>query len=182
MAAPQPVPAASRVLTVVLDFRGPHTGASVEAMKHEVESVLRETGISFRWPSRVDAARESYAELVVVRFNGKCVLEPVPYLFDERGPLAFTYSTDGIVQPFTEVACDRVAASVRQAMAGGDFSRRDQIFGRALGRVVAHELVHVLAAAKEHGHTGVAQPSLSPFKLVAPSLPLSPEDVQRLKR
>jgi hypothetical protein len=171
-----------KVMTVVLDFRGPHSRPSVEAMKREVETVLRDTGLSFAWPTAADAARDSYANLVVARFNGRCQLEPVPYLYDERGPLAFTYSTDGVVQPFTEVACDRVAASLRPAMAGGDFSRADQLFGRALGRVLAHELVHMLAGDKVHGHTGVAQPALSGARLLEPELRLSPADVERLKR
>jgi hypothetical protein len=173
---------APKVMTVVLDFRGPHTGTSIEAMKREVETVLRDTGIAFAWPSRSEAALDSYSNLVVARFNGKCILEPVPYLYDERGPLAFTRSTDGVVQPFTEVACDRVAASLRPAMAGGDYARADQLFGRALGRVLAHELVHMLAGDKAHGRTGVTQPSFSPARLREPGMRLSPDDVQRVKR
>lgn len=141
---------------------------------------MKDSGLTFDWRMRGEAKQESFANLVVVRFKGKCVLEPVGYLFDERGPLAFTYSTDGAVQPFSEVACDRVAAAARSAMSGGDFAHADFLFGRALGRVVAHELVHILARSGAHGREGVAQPALSGFKLIAPELHLDAADLERI--
>jgi hypothetical protein len=92
---------------------------------------------------------------MVVRFKGKCVLDPVPYLYDERGPMTFTYSTGGVVQPSSEVACDKVITAVRSAMFGGDYAKADVLLGRALGRVLAHEVVHMLSGAA-HGKQGVA--------------------------
>jgi hypothetical protein len=116
----------------------------------------------------------------VVHFKGKCVFEPVPYLIDERGPMAFTYSTDGVVQPFSEVACDRVTQAMRSAMAGGDFAHGDVLLGRALGRVLAHEVVHILSKSREHGSSGIAKTALSGSQLIAPELRLEPEDLERI--
>jgi len=177
MAANAPHPAS---LTIVLDFKGPHSQRSIEAMKHEVETILQGAALKLDWRMRGEAAPEAFDNLVLVRFKGRCVLEPVGYLYDERGPLAFTYSTSGVVQPFSEVACDQVAAAARSAMHGGDFSKSDLLMGRALGRVVAHELVHILSGSAAHGHEGVAKRALSPSQLVSPSLPLSPADLERI--
>jgi hypothetical protein len=163
-------PAANPVMTIVLDFRGPHSAKSLDAMKQEFESVMKPWGMRFDWRSRAEAQGASFDNLAVVRFKGKCILEPVGYLYDERGPLAFTYSTSGDVQPYSEVSCDKVAASVRSAMSGGDYARADLLMGRALGRVVAHEMMHMLAKSGAHAHTGAGRASLSGKSLISPDL------------
>src|SRR5207302_3578919 len=117
---------------------------------------------------------------IVVRYKGKCVLDPVPYFYNERGPMAFTYSTDSVVQPFSEVACDKVITAVRSAMFGGDFGKADLLLGRALARVLEHEVVHMLSGSGDHGHEGVARKSLSGNRLITPELRWAPEDLERL--
>jgi hypothetical protein len=161
-------PAANPVVTVVLDFRGPHSARSLDEMKREVAAVLK--GVRLDWRTRAEAGTSSFDNLVVVRFKGKCVLEPVGYLYDERGPLAFTHSTAGEVQPYSEVACDKVTAAVRSAMSGSDFARADLLLGRALGRVVAHEMMHMLRKSVAHEHSGAGKATLSARSLISPVL------------
>jgi hypothetical protein len=171
----------SSKLTVVLDFQGTPSNQSVTAMEHETEGILKSSGLRLDWRLAADAAHESFDDLVVVQFKGACKVEPIPYVYDELGPLAFTYSADGTVQPFTQVSCNKVAASVRSAMWGGDFERADLLFGRALGRVLAHELVHMLTASVQHGREGVQKPALSGKELITGTLLLSPADIARLR-
>jgi hypothetical protein len=167
-------------ITIVLDFQGPRSEQSVAEMKREFAGIMKDTAVRFDFRSRGQASQEALSDLVLVRFKGKCVLDPVGYLYDERGPMAFTYSTDGAVQPFSEVACDKVTSAVRSAMSGSDFGNADLLLGRALGRVLAHEVVHMLSKSGAHGHTGVARTALSGSQLIAPELRLEPEDVERL--
>lgn len=167
-------------VTIVLDFQGPHSNPSIEAMKREFEGIMLGSGVTFDFRTKAEAARDSFDNLVVVRFKGKCILGPAGYLYDERGPLAFTWTTNGEVQPYSEVACDRVAASVRSAMWGGDYSHADLLLGRALARVVAHEVVHILSKSGDHAHTGIAKPALSGRQLIAPNLKLNPAELERL--
>jgi hypothetical protein len=167
-------------ITIVLDFQGPRSEPSVAEMKREFAGIMKDTALRFDFRSRGQASEETLTDLVVVRFTGKCVLDPVGYLYDERGPMAFTYSTDGVVQPFSEVACDKVTSAVRSAMAGGDFAHADVLLGRALGRVLAHEVVHILSKSGAHGHAGVARTALSGSQLIAPELRLEAEDVERI--
>src|SRR5262245_52379887 len=82
-------------LTIVADFDGPHSDSSISAMKKELEGILKPSGLTLNWRSAKEASQSSFDNLVVVRFKGKCILEPVPVLYDERGPLAFTHETDG---------------------------------------------------------------------------------------
>lgn len=167
-------------LTIVLDFKGPHSPRSVAAMKQETQGILKDAGVRLDWKSREEAANASFDDLVVVHFNGACELPPAP-LYDELGPLASTYETDGQVQPFSDVSCDRVGAFVRSGLHGGDFKKGDFLLGKALGRVLAHELVHMLTGIKEHSHEGVFKPGLTVEQLVAGELPLSPGDIERLR-
>jgi hypothetical protein len=177
--------AGSEKLTIVYDFQGPHSSRSISEMQQEVAGILSDSGLKLEWRAldRTSATTDAgdNENLVVVHFNGRCILEPVPILYDERGPLAFTHTSDGAVLPFSEVACDQVTASMRSAMFGGDYAQADQLLGRALGRVVAHELVHMLTKSHDHGREGVAKAALSGTQLIEPRLPLSASDLERLR-
>jgi hypothetical protein len=168
--------------TMVLEFRGPHSERSVAAMEREFEKIMKGSGLTFEWKQRAEADGAEFDNIILVRFNGSCAIEPPGFLYDERGPLAFTYSTDGSVQPFTEVACDHIAASVRSAISASDFGRADMLLGRALGRVVAHEFVHIVSRSGAHGREGVTRAAISRAGLIADELPLSPEDFERLRK
>jgi hypothetical protein len=174
-------PAFAEGITIVLDFQGPRSEQSVTEMKHEFAGIMKDSTVHFDFQSRGQAEQTVSSDvLVVVKFKGKCVFEPAPYLLDERGPMAFTYSTDGTVQPFSEVACDRVTQAMRSAMSGGDFAKGDVLLGRALGRVLAHEVVHILTKSAQHGAAGVAKTALSGSQLIAPELLLDADDLQRI--
>jgi hypothetical protein len=174
--------AAAANFTMVLEFRGPHSESSVTAMEREFEKILKGSGLTFEWRSRLEAQGAEFANVVLVRFNGSCAMAPAGYLYDERGPLAFTYATDGAVQPFTEVACDHIVGSVRSAMGAKDLNRADLLLGRALGRVVAHEFVHIASKSGTHGREGIARAAISRAGLIADELPLSPADFERLRK
>jgi len=40
-------------------------------------------------------------------------------------------------------------------------AQRDYLYGRAMARVAAHELYHVVIGSRDHGHEGVAKPAFS---------------------
>jgi hypothetical protein len=165
-----------------MDFEGSPSQRSLAVMERETESILKTAGLRLDWRLAADAARESFEDLVVIEFKGACQVEPIPHVHDELGPMAFTYSSDGIMQPFTHVSCAKVAASVRSALGGDDFPKADVLFGRALGRVLAHELVHVLTGSEVHGREGVQRAALSGKDLISGSLVLSPADLARLRQ
>lgn len=174
-------PGAPRTLTIVMDFDGPHSSGSVDAMKQELEGILKGSGLTLDWRLRQEAAHKDFDNLAVVRFRGKCILRPVSYLYDERGPLAFTHSTEGALLPFSEVDCNTITGLMRQEMFGRDYDQADFLFGRALGRVLAHELVHMLTHSAQHSRGGVAKAALSGRQLISERLPLSAEDLERLR-
>ncbi|HVY94338.1 MAG TPA: hypothetical protein VHA14_16370 [Bryobacteraceae bacterium] len=173
-------PRIPRGLTVVMDFRGAHSDKSIHEMQLETASILKDTGIKLDWRLLNQTEGRAYPDLVVMTFRGACQFDRVVREYDLQGPLASTKTTDHQIQSFGQVDCDHVVSSARSAMFGGDFAHADLLVGRALGRVVTHELVHMLTGAKDHGHDGVFESGLSGRQLIAPKLPLSPADLDRL--
>ena len=169
-------------VAVVLSFEGASSHRSVEEMKRETESIFRGSGVRLDWKSAVEAQSASFEDLVVVRFKGACVLDPGEFVpqYDESGPIAHATVDGDSTMPFAEVACDKVERVVRPVLAPSDYTRADQLMGRAMGRVLAHELVHILTKSISHGSSGVARSELSGKQLIAASLPLDPADRRRL--
>jgi hypothetical protein len=171
-------------LTVLLDFEDTASSQSIGEMRREVQQIMKPAGIFVNVRLRSDLQpAEHFEDLVLIRFKGLCRGMPDPMLIDERGPAAFArfYTVQGQVQPFGEVACDRVRRAVDSALWGGQRRDREELFGRALGRVLAHELVHVLGKTPAHGKSGVFRESLSGAQLVSDRLELHPADRDRLR-
>jgi hypothetical protein len=178
--APQ---AGKTLLTVVFQFDGPHTEKAFVEMKHELGSILKDSGIQLDWRARDQVgSSESFANLVVVKFRGVCRMESDGYRDEDSGPLAFTHTSEGVVLPFSEVACNRVRSSLRRVMSAGDYARSDVIFGRALARVLAHEIYHVMAQTESHASRGVAQRALSGSELMSDQLELSEDELGSMHR
>lgn len=169
-------------VTVIVNFKGSYSSIAVNEMEHEASAIIKASGVSLGWRFRSEAADATFNDLVVMTFKGTCAPSPMPMIVDELGPYAITRTTGGEVQPFGEVDCDHVVSSLHNAMTGSDYGRADLLLGRALGRIVAHELVHMLTKSRRHGKEGVEKAALSARQLIAESLPLSNADVDRLQQ
>jgi len=181
LAETNPLPELTADVTVVVDLKGPWSSIALREMEREASRIIGTSGISLGWRRRGEALNVVFKDLVVMTFKGSCTFDPAPPLYDESGPYAITHTSNGEVQPFGEVDCDRVVNSVRSAMVGADYNRADLLVGRALGRVVAHELVHMLTRSGTHAKEGVFKPALTARQLIASSLPLSALDIDHLK-
>jgi hypothetical protein len=181
-ANPDPVagPPDLPILTIALDFRGPFAARSLREMEREVENALRGAGRGIQWLSWDQASQGSFDELTVVRFNGNCETPAPPNLRSAKGPLGVTHVSNGTVLPFSDIACERIAGALWAAVSGLDPSQAELIFGRAIGRVVAHELVHVITGSVVHGRSGFVQPTLSAGELTCNRLDTSPQELLQI--
>ena len=168
-------------VTVLVDFEMPPSELSYQAMQAEASSVLGPTGVRLTFKLKSEAGGENFSDVVLMSFQGRCGMNPIPVVFDERGPLAFARTVNGEIQPFGVVRCDRVRNAVKQAMWGRDFKQGDRLMGRALGRVVAHELYHMLARTSDHAASGVAKRALTGQALISDTLRFRPEEVEKLQ-
>ncbi len=176
-------PASTASLTVIFQFDRNHSEKSFLVMKHELGSILKGSGIQVEWRDRDHvSSSESFANLVVVKFRGVCKMDAAANHDADSGPLAFTYLSDGVILPFSEVECDRVRSSLRRAMSWQDYVHSDAVFGRAMARVLAHELYHVLAGTESHSAKGVALKALSGSELISDQLELDPAELDLMRR
>jgi hypothetical protein len=175
-------PVGATELTLVLQFDNVYSAASLDAMEREVTSIVGGSGIKVEWRLLADLKpAETFDSVVVVRFRGECYMRPPIYLLDERGYYGFTHISDGDVLPFGEVECDKVASAIGPAMSKSQWSQSDSVLGRALGRVLAHELYHMLAKSQRHATDGVTRRALSPAQLVSGKLKMSGSDLKELR-
>jgi hypothetical protein len=180
--APAHVKADSPV-TLVLQFDQPYSTESLAVMEREVASIVSESGIRVDWRLLTDLhSSDSFETLVVVHFHGACNMEPASSSIDQRTYYGFTYISDGSVLPFSEVECDKISNSIRPAISKQQWRERDSLLGRALGRVLAHELFHMLAKTQHHADEGVTKSSLSAAQLISDKLSMTPADLEKLKR
>jgi hypothetical protein len=176
-----PAAAQPTELTIVLDFEGPPSEESLGEMKRELASIMRGSGLVFDWRLRSEIKGSSFSDLILVKMKGHCGMEPSQPVPGLREPLASAHRSGEMVLPFADVHCDAVSFLVRSAAEAGGRKESNLLLGRALGRVLAHELCHILGNTFAHGDSGVSQTSLSGEQLISLHLGLDPVYFERLR-
>jgi hypothetical protein len=147
----------------------------VEIMESEVEDLLKPSGLSLAWRLAAEnRGSETFAGLVVLKFKGRRKADAWPQLpvsdFGSSGEvreIALTRVSEGRLLPYTEVECDEVRRALAYPGEGAGLKERQAALGRAMGRVVAHELYHILAKTTVHARRGLAKPAQSLEDLVS---------------
>lgn len=156
-----------RWLTIVVDADRPLPGAAANTMRVEMDRLFAASGLRFRWVERRAAGPDFEAEsIVVVRLRGECRVPDEPVDPPPASTLAATHVSDGVILPFTVVDCETLTRTVRSGLRGPEMLMTAPILGRALARVVAHELVHILLQRREHASKGIFRQGLSARELV----------------
>jgi hypothetical protein len=170
---------ASNVLAIAILPQGPYAPEAVRAMANEVSQIMKRSGLKLEW--HMDSMGRTFDEpLAVVKLLGTCGMDRRAAA-GKPGPLGWTDVADGAMLPFSELACDRIRSSIASVLHIDDPVRGNQLLGRAMGRVLAHELFHIVAATQQHTGSGVSQAGLSPKDLIADRLELDPEAVELLQ-
>ena len=138
------------------------------ALEDEVDAIMGPLGRHFAWRSvsGVDG-REVSSELAVLTFKGSCNVEGLMLKEVHPGALGWTHVSDGAILPFADIDCDRVRLFVQKELLFRKPAEREELFGRALGRVVAHELYHIFANTNHHAHDGVAKAAYTVIELLS---------------
>lgn len=172
-------------VAVIVDAPAPLPPGVASALQQEVDLVFRETGYDFSWVNRAKMKPEdSFPDLVVLRLRSDCRLDAEMASAPSGRPLALAWAhrSGAEVLPFIEVDCGRIRHMLRVVAHGEPAGVQVEMMGRALGRVIAHELYHVLTGTSSHSHTGIAQASLSASDLARPALEFTPREVNLLSR
>jgi len=166
-------------LTVAILPLGQYAPLVIREMTREVASILKHSGLKIEW--RVGTGPEVFKEpLAIVKLIGTCTMDSSAAR-GNPGPLGWTHAVDGELLPFSELACDNVRRAIESEMRLADRARGNILLGRAMGRVLAHELFHFLAATKEHTGSGVSQFALSPADLLSDRLELDSAGIELIQ-
>jgi len=169
-------------ITLYTQFeRAPPAGV-LEALQDEVESIMEPIGIGFEWRDLgKTGGHEVSAELAVVTFKGRCDAAGLLTRSKFEGALGWTHVSDGQILPFTDVSCDRVREFVQTGLLTFRTEDREEKYGRALGRVLAHELYHIFANTIRHGSFGVAKESYNVQDLLADNFQFEAKETRMLQ-
>jgi hypothetical protein len=178
LAVQPPTQPQAKVTAVVLPD-GRYSRVAIDAMGREAAHILKKSGVSLAW--RIgDPSQSVDGLLVVVKLAGSCDMDgPAAILM--AGPLGWSHQANGVVLPFSDLACDNIRGQVQSAQVAGNPFRGNMLLGRAMGRVLAHELYHIVADTSAHADVGVAQSSLSARQLTSGQLEFQPSDVEAMQ-
>lgn len=142
----------------------------VVALRTELAELMEPFGMQLEWRSLAAAqGSEVVAELAVITFRGRCDAENLAPQSIVPQALGWTHVSDGMILPFSEVDCDRVREFVQKELATNPETVRKTMLGRALARVLAHELYHVFGQTAHHVSCGVAKAAYTVSDLMADS-------------
>jgi hypothetical protein len=165
-----------------VDTEKPLPVEALQELQRELDRLMQQGERRVEWKLRSELRGAEAPDLVMVKFRGNCRMETAPIILDERGPLAFTHTSGGEVLPFSEVLCDKVKAAARGAMHGGQVAQGNRLMGRALARVLAHEIWHITGNTREHGKDGVARRGLTGAQLIGEKLDFHAGDARSVTR
>lgn len=168
-------------ITLYTQFEQAPPGGVLKALQDEVASIMAPIGIRFEWRDLgKTGGHEVSAELAVVTFKGRCDAAGLLTRSKFEGALGWTHVSDGQILPFTDVSCDRVREFVQTGLLAFRVEDREVKYGRALGRVLAHELYHIFANTLRHG-SGVAKESYSVQDLLADDFQFEAKETRMLQ-
>lgn len=154
----------------------------------EVERVLKPTqgAIEWREMSSVDSG-ETFRGIFVVTLQGDCDLSGCMLMHRDHPvmvqlkPLGYAASTDNRIMPFATVYCDRIRDQLAPIAARVENSLREKMLGVAIGRVVAHELFHMITRSARHAKRGLAKSYYTPYDLAVEPLDFEPQQIEMMR-
>jgi hypothetical protein len=144
-------------------------------MRAELQRLLDPAGIEVVWKRLADRqAGETFDLVAVTSFAGSCAASKPVLATQASVSLADTSISDGRILPFFRIDCTKTLG-----MLG---SQTDPSFvGRALARVAAHEIYHIVAQTAEHQERGVAKASFSIRDLTTDRFELDAWSLNRMR-
>jgi len=139
----------------------------LESVQEELENILEPLGLGFEWRSLVlNRGNEVSTELAVIHFKGNCDISDLEAADAFPGPLGWTHISDGEILPFSDVNCDGIRLFLQRDLLKLPEKGRPAAYGRAIARVVAHELYHIFAKTTKHGARGLGKAAYSAQELL----------------
>ena len=150
------------------------------ALQDKLGSILSPLGLRVEWRDIAGRDDKPAVELAVVSFQGWCDMDRLAPPGRSPGVLGWTHISNGVILHFSGVDCDGIRALLWRALRPLSTAERQRAFGRALARVLAHELYHIFANTTRHSSSGVGETAYSVHDLLAATFRFGGEESQAL--
>ena len=169
-------------LGLYASFQHAPSTAVRHVVQEELAAIMIPMGMVVYWRAFEDSQTDQWwHQIATIHFKGHCdasnlrVHPPQARVFGE------TCLSGGKVIPYAVVYCDAIRASLASSLISMEPRNRTIVFGRAVSRVLAHELYHVLTRTTERRSGGLGAASFTPQSLVADEFRFHGRDLQRLR-
>jgi hypothetical protein len=145
--------------------------ASLE-MEQELGHLLEAAAIRVEWRDRaVDRGSVENDYSAVVHLRGSCRPAEPSIRFEHAASGTFTLASsavaDGVILPFGDIDCAALNSFLGPMLWKEPAQARELIYARAVARLMAHELYHVIGQTHEHARSGIAEPSFTVAELLS---------------
>ena len=136
-------------------------------MQDESSLLMRSAGYQVYWLDPLERPDALGTSLIVIELTGTCAPAERSGRPVDVDRLAYTVEDHGKILPFITVDCAALQQILASDLGREPRARRDVLYGRAMGRLVAHEMYHIESQTREHSRDGVAEAAVSSRELVA---------------
>lgn len=153
-------------------------------MEDELTAILSPISTEVIWRSldtSTGSERQCGTKLAVIHFMGSCGISDLTSLGAIGATLGTTHISDTDIQPFCDIYSDAIRAQVAPVLATLDSADRPLLYGRAIGRVLAHELYHIFGQSKGHSRSGLMRSSYSAENLTTPEIRFENPEYEKLR-
>lgn len=181
----EPLVPTDRPLVVFLKAGKNQSAKSIPYFRHELSALMHSAGYRVEWRELGKSSGDAGAAAVaVVELRGTCDIlsgdDAPPSTGGPISNLATTAVSDGRILPFSAIDCGALTSMLAPALASQNPGLQDYCYGRAMARVAAHELYHVLSNDHGHAEDGVAKPAFATSDLLANRFVFASAAIHRL--
>jgi hypothetical protein len=167
---------------VYVEYENPTSGPTPELIQNDVQSILSPLGFDIQWRPTQAAGNEVWSDLAVVTFEGDCSFAANSREKFIPGALGWTRAVGADIQPFIGIDCRRIGSLLQTQVTSALTRNPERLFARAVARVLAHELYHVLARSRAHQDSGVGKAEFTVKDLLTDRFQFHPEQARLLRK
>ena len=171
-------------LTVMLEGGADVPAAVLATMEREAESAMARSGTALAWEAKENVSpAAAYDRLAMIRLKGRCTPDAIlfgPLRAGQTEALGQTQVVDGNVLPIADIRCDAVHRLIERELRAAPRKEQADLLGRALGRVIAHELYHIMLRTMDHGNSGLSRAVQTSSDLLAAHDSFTREEADRI--
>jgi hypothetical protein len=166
------LPSHEKKLVIFLTSDSAIPPAASSEMKQELGHLLQAAAIHVELQDpAVDRSAPENDYSALVRLRGSCrPTEPsARFAHAVNGPftLASSAVADGVVLPFGDIDCAALNSFLGPSLWKEPGAVQEFVYARAVARLMAHELYHVIGQTHDHARSGVAEPSFTVGELLS---------------